>query len=51
MVIINCMLHFNLLQLIRYIAKCEPGQILSYVIIDHTLQGRVNSQCVDYLGE
>ena len=40
-----------LLQLFRYIVECTPGQILSYSIIDHTLQGRVNGQCVDFLGE
>ena len=40
-----------LLQLFRYIVECMPGQILSYSIIDHKLQGRVNGQCVDFLGE
>ena len=43
--------NFILLQLFRYTVECMPGQILSYVIIDHTLQGRVNGQCVDFLGE
>ena len=40
-----------LLQLFRYTVECMPGQILSYSVIDHTLQGRVNGQCVDFLGE
>ena len=51
MVIYSIYASSALLQLFRYIVECPPGQILSYSVIDHTLQGRVNGQCVDFLGE
>ena len=39
------------LQLFRYTVECEPGQTLSYTIVDHKLQEHVNGQCMDFLGE